>query len=56
MKQTSDEVVVVAFRATPQLIQALDAAAEAEGLTRADIARRAALRDLHLQQSRKDAP
>jgi hypothetical protein len=55
MKQPhpSDEssAVVVAFRATPQLIEALDAAAQAEGLCRAAYARRAALQSLR----RKDA-
>jgi hypothetical protein len=45
---TPDELhpTVVAFRATPQLVQALDAAAEKEGLKRADVARRAVLRDM----------
>jgi hypothetical protein len=54
MKQprTPDEPTVIAFRATPQLVQALDQPAEREGLSRADIARRAALRDLQ----RKDEP
>jgi hypothetical protein len=54
MTRTSDEIqsVVVAFRASQALISALDEAASREGLTRADIARRAALRDLQ----RKDEP
>ena len=47
-----ESVTVVAFRAHPALIQALDEAAAKEGLSRADIARRATLRDLQ----RKDAP
>jgi hypothetical protein len=56
MKQprTPDETAtVVAFRANLQLVQALDEAASREGLTRADIARRAALRDL---QRKDDEP
>jgi predicted transcriptional regulator len=48
-----DEIpTVIAFRATPELVAALDAAAEREGLKRSDIARRATLRDLQ----RKDEP
>jgi Ribbon-helix-helix protein, copG family len=51
--RSPDEIpTVIAFRATPQLVAALDQAAEREGLSRADIARRAALRDLQ----RKDEP
>jgi hypothetical protein len=51
--QTPDEAAtVIAFRATPQLVQALDEAAAQEGLTRADIARRAALRDLQRKDER----
>jgi predicted transcriptional regulator len=53
---TPDELhpTVVAFRATPQLVQALDAAAEKEGLKRSDIARRAALRDLQRKDERHE--
>lgn len=46
MKQprTPDEAAtVIAFRATPELVQALDHAAAKEGLSRADIARRATI-------------
>ena len=53
MKQPrTPDPVVIAFRASQQLVQALDEAAEREGLSRADIARRATLRDLQ----RKDEP
>ena len=56
MKQprtTSDEIpIVVAFRANLQLVQALDEAASREGLTRADIARRATLQALRRKDER----
>jgi predicted transcriptional regulator len=38
---------VIAFRADPQLVAALDAAAEREGLKRSHIARRAVLREMN---------
>jgi hypothetical protein len=55
---TPDELhpTVVAFRASLQLVQALDAAAAQEGLTRADIARRAALRDLQRKDNGHEVP
>jgi metal-responsive CopG/Arc/MetJ family transcriptional regulator len=37
---------VVAFRAPPQMIERLDNAAAAEGISRSDVARRAVIRDL----------
>ena len=37
---------IVAFRAPPQMIERIDNAAAAEGISRSDVARRAVLRDL----------
>jgi hypothetical protein len=42
--ETHGSSVVIAFRATPQLVQALDELAAKDGLKRADIARTAAIR------------
>jgi hypothetical protein len=41
-----NSTVIVTYRAPPALAAALDRAAAAEGITRSDVARRAALRDL----------
>src|SRR5262245_45078670 len=45
-KQNVETNVIVAYRAPPALAAALDRAAVKEGITRSDVARRAALRDL----------
>ena len=37
---------IVAFRAPPQMVERMDDAAAAEGISRSDVARRAVIRDL----------
>jgi hypothetical protein len=44
--ETETNSVIVTYRAAPALAAALDRAAAAEGITRSDVARRAALREL----------
>ena len=43
---SSSQVTIIAFRATPELVANVEAAAAAEGITRSDVARRALIRDL----------
>jgi hypothetical protein len=43
---TETSSVIVTYRAAPALAAALDRMAAAEGITRSDVARRAAMRDL----------
>ena len=43
---TDTSTVIVTYRAPPALAAALDRVAAAESITRSDVARRAALRDL----------
>ena len=45
-ERDDDRGTVVAFRASRQLVAGLDTAAAAEGISRSDVARRAAIRDL----------
>ena len=40
---------LIAFRASPELMDRIDASAAQEGISRADVARRAVLRDLGSQ-------
>jgi len=42
----STQTATLGFKATPDLVERTDAAAKAEGLSRADIVRRALIRDL----------
>lgn len=42
----SDKNVTIGFKASSDFVAKVDAAAEAEGLSRADIARRAVIRDM----------
>jgi hypothetical protein len=42
---------VISFLAPPQMIERMDDAAAAEGISRSDVARRAVLRDLQRQPS-----
>ena len=56
MKSTSeatadDSTGIIAFRASTALIAAVEAAAAQEGISRADVARRAVLRDLGLAKA-----
>lgn len=53
----SEHLVTIGFKASSDLVAKADAAAKAEGLSRADIARRALLRDLSKssQQPRETA-
>jgi hypothetical protein len=44
--ESHGQVAIIAFRATPELIATVEAAAAAEGITRSDVARRALIRDL----------
>ncbi len=46
MKALESRHVVVGFKATADLVARADAAADREGITRSDIARRALIRDL----------
>jgi len=46
MSRRSELDLVIAFRASPQLLAALDAVALGEGTSRSDVARRAAIREM----------
>ena len=47
--------IVIAFRATRELVAEIEAAAAAEKISKADVARRAVLRDLAKIKSREAA-
>jgi hypothetical protein len=53
---TETNSVIVTYRAAPALAAALDRVAAAEGITRSDVARRAALRDLQRAGAYPAAP
>jgi metal-responsive CopG/Arc/MetJ family transcriptional regulator len=55
MPMKSDELwQLIAFRAPPGLVQAIDRQARDEGISRSDVVRRAAMRDLRRQHALTD--
>lgn len=54
---SNTQTATLGFKATQELVERTDAAAKAEGLSRADIVRRALLRDLagKVQQHQENA-
>jgi hypothetical protein len=47
----SDDTQLIAFRAPATLVQAIDRAAADEGISRSDVVRRGAMRDLRRQHA-----
>ena len=45
-RRAEEQCAIIAFRAPPELVAAVDSAAALEGVSRSDIARRAVMRDL----------
>jgi hypothetical protein len=51
MSMKSDEWQLITFRAPSELVEALERQAREEGISRSDVVRRAAMRDLRNQRA-----